>query len=161
MHFDPDNLNRLFRYCLSLTRHREDALDLMHSAIEKFLAAPADHVNQPWHYLRRIARNHFYDRQRHSQRFPEYSLEQSALTEPFSERDLESIIIDQQTLTHIWQSLPAADRETLYLWAAEGMTANEIALHLGQPRGTVLARLHRLKRRIQSQEALREADRNG
>jgi len=153
MQFDPDNLDRLFRYCLSLTRHREDALDLMHTALEKFLRIPKEQINQPWYYLRRIARNHFYDRQRHSQRFPEISLEESGIPEPFSERDLESIVIDQVTLARVWETLSAPERETLYLWAAEGMSTSEIALHLGQPRGTVLARLHRLKQRVQTDPA--------
>ena len=155
MKFDTENLDRLFRYCMSLTRHREDALDLMHTAVEKFLGVPEEQINQPWYYLRRIARNHFYDRQRHLQRFPETSLDETDndSSAGFSERDLESIVIDQITLARIWQNLSAADRETLYLWAAEGMSTSEIALHLGQPRGTVLSRLHRLRKRIQPESS--------
>jgi RNA polymerase sigma factor (sigma-70 family) len=160
MSFDPAMLDRLFRYCLSLTRHRDDALDLMHSAIEKYLSLPQADVRQPVHYVRRIARNLFYDQQRHAKRYPMESLPEEYPPD-FSERDLESMVIDEITLAKIWQNLLPAEREVIYLWAAEEMSTSEIALHLGQPRGTVLARLHRLKQRIQRQEKQREADSNG
>jgi len=160
MSFDQAMLDRLFRYCLALTRHRDDALDLMHSAIEKYLSIPDTDIRQPVHYVRRIARNLFYDQQRHAKRYPMESLHEE-YPPSFSERDLESLVIDQVTLEKIWQSLLPAEREVIYLWAAEEMSTSEIALHLGQPRGTILARLHRLKQRVQRQQAHREAGGNG
>lgn len=44
--------------------------------------------------------------------------------------------------------LKTAERETLFLNCVEGYTADEIARHTGQPRGTVLSLLSRAKRKL-------------
>ena len=64
------------------------------------------------------------------------------------EESLEQIIVDKLTIERVWQSLNSAEREVVYLWAVEEMTASEIALHLDLPRGTVLSRLFRLRKRV-------------
>ncbi|MDZ4297763.1 MAG: RNA polymerase sigma factor [Moraxellaceae bacterium] len=160
MTFDTESLNSLFRYCLSLTRHREDALDLAHSALEKYLTLNDSEINEPTHYVRRIARNLFYDQRRFAKRYPVESHSEE-LPQNFNERELEDSVIDGFTLEAIWKTLQPAEREVIYLWAVDGMTASEIALHLGQPRGTILARLYRLKQRVQHDYIVQEQDGHG
>ncbi len=146
MNLDRTDLDRLFRYCLALTGERSDAQDLLHDALEGYLHRAPGEVGDAVAYVRRSARNRFFNgiHRRGLVRF-------EALPEddfnPAQERDLESLVVDELTLATVWQSLSAAEREVVFLWAVEGMSASEIALHLGQPRGTVLARLHRLRRR--------------
>lgn len=147
MNFDRATLDSLFRYCLALTGEREDARDLLHNAVESYLhLRPAD-VQHPSAYIRRIARNRFYDELRRLRvvRFeplPEQDIH------PSSERDLESLMVDEATVQQLWQHLGPAEREVVFLWAVEGLSASEIALQLGEPRGTILSRLRRLKLRL-------------
>ncbi|MBB3059906.1 RNA polymerase sigma factor [Microbulbifer rhizosphaerae] len=146
MTFTRSELDALFRYCLALIGQAEDAQDLLHSALERFLRSrPAD-VQQPLAYIRRIARNRFFDQMRRAGRVQFDSLE-DVDAQPGTERDLESLLVDEMTLRQ-WRDLNAAEREVVFLWAVEGLSSGEIALQLGQPRGTVLARLHRLRRRL-------------
>ena len=57
-------------------------------------------------------------------------------------------MINDQMLERVWGELSAVERETLYFWAVEGMSAREIGLHLEQPRASVLSRLKRTRDRI-------------
>ena len=50
----------------------------------------------------------------------------------------------------MWSLLDPLEREILYYWAAEDMTAAQIASTLGTRRGTVLSRIHRLRSRLRS-----------
>ncbi|MGS0726342.1 sigma-70 family RNA polymerase sigma factor, partial [Shewanella sp. 0m-11] len=58
---------------------------------------------------------------------------------------LEDIEIQHNLIEYLFEQLNSAEREVLYLWALEGYSAAEIAEDLGQPRGTILSRLHRIK----------------
>ena len=42
------------------------------------------------------------------------------------------------------------EREILYYWAIEGMTAQEISRQIDTPRGTVLSRLYRLRKKFET-----------
>lgn len=149
MTFDADDLDNLYRYCLALTGQRQDARDLMHNAIERYLAVRNDGVAHPLAYLRRIARNCFYDEARRRRIDPvDETVDVSNEDFGGDGRDLESVVIAMDTLERLWNTLSSRDREALFLWAHDGLSASEIALQLGQPRGTVLARLHRLKLRL-------------
>lgn len=151
MHFDRALLDQLFGYCLSLSGTRDAAYDLVQGAIESYLRdAPAD-VNHPYAYLRRIARNRFIDERRRADVVAFESLEHS--DHPVqAEADLEQVMIDRSTLERLWLRFTPAEREALYLWAVEDMTASEIALQLGQPRPTILSRLRRARLRIQAED---------
>ena len=61
---DRTTLDHLYRYCHVLCGNRDDAFDLLHDALEKFLHVPANEVAQPVAYIRRIARNRFFDQLR-------------------------------------------------------------------------------------------------
>ena len=64
------------------------------------------------------------------------------------ERLLEDLVVLEETVARIWTELNPMEREVLSLWAVEGMTAQEIADQLETPRGTILARIHRLRKKV-------------
>ncbi|MEX0681564.1 MAG: RNA polymerase sigma factor [Balneolales bacterium] len=147
MTFDREILDRLYRYCFVLTGQREDAEDLLHSALESYIRNRPDKIDYPVAYIRRIARNRYYDQLRKQKVLPFESLEESG-SYTNVEQNLENIIIDRLTVEKIWKTLSSVEREVIYLWAVEEMSAAEIGQHLDQPRGTVLSRLYRLRRRV-------------
>ena len=144
---DKETLDQLFRYCLSLAGQRDDALDLLHSAVERFLRADTTAISAPVPFIRTTARNLFYDQYRRAQRFPEVAIDEVAEL-AVDEKALADMVIDQVTLRQVWAQLSAAERETVFQWAVDGLSASEIALQMGQPRGSVLSRLHRLRQRL-------------
>jgi RNA polymerase sigma factor (sigma-70 family) len=156
--FDRPTLDRLFRYCLALAGNREDAEDLLHTALERFLRKRPDEVAEPVAYIRRIARNHHFDRLRRVRVVQMEALDNPALHAEV-EHDLESVMVDRLRVERVWGLLSPAEREVVYLWAVEGMSAREIAQHLDLPRGTVLSRLHRL--RLRAAEELQGEDNHG
>jgi RNA polymerase sigma-70 factor (ECF subfamily) len=145
--FSPDELNRLYRYCLSLTRHSDDAYDLLQSAIEKFLHRDPPTPDKRLAYLRQIIRYHFIDDYRHRQLVQMESLEEVNLLD-VGTQTLDQMMMDQQTLEQVWQQLTPEASELLYLWAVEGQTAQQIADELAQPRGTILSRIHRIRKKL-------------
>lgn len=147
MTFDRESLDRLFRYCLALTGQREEAQDLLHNALESYLTKRPTDVQDPAAYIRRIARNRFFDGLRRAGIVRFEALDHPEL-HAASERDLENMVTDELTVREVWQKLNPAEREIVFLWAVEGLSASEIALQLGQPRGSVLSRLHRMRIRI-------------
>lgn len=143
----PDEWNQLYRYCYSLTKQPDQAFDLLHSAVEKYLANPALQTHNPKAYIRRIVHNHFIDQYRRQQLVQEEPLtDQTPLD--LDTVTLDQIMIDRQELSIIWQSLTSEESELVYLWAAEGMTAQAISDALSVPRGTILSRIHRLRQKL-------------
>lgn len=152
MTFSRGELDQLFRYCLALTAHRQDAQDLLHGALERFLTSRVD-VQSPVAYIRRVARNQFYDQLRRNRVVSFEPLPEAEMPEA-SERDIEDIVIDELTLRAVWHEMTPQEREVMFLWAVEGYSASEIALQLAQPRGTVLARMRRARQRFSQHELL-------
>ena len=148
MIFDRSSLNQLFRYCLALCGEREQAHDLMQDAVEKYLNVQGKKIDNHQAFVRSIARNRFFDIQRRKK-----TLQFDVLEDMDSlgdiEQALESMIVDELTLKSLWKSLSASERETVFLWAVEGMSAAEIATELGVARATVLSRLRRMRQRLQ------------
>ena len=163
--FDREMLNRMYRYCLALTKHEAAAYDLLQDGLERYLRAAPAHARDPMALLRRILRNRFIDglRNRGEQLHAETtSLDPECLAIGFG--SLEDVAIATQTLERIWDGLGAFERELLLLWAVEGHTAREVAQLQGVPHGTVLARIHRLRRRLLAQteaDGEQRAARNG
>lgn len=143
-------LQRLFRYAYSLTANEAAAYDLLQDGLESSLRAPPRADCALESYVRRIVRNRFIDQLRRSERFP---------SEPYDETDgrlvdlnhcsLEDLAIAELDLDAVWRLLHPFEREILYLWAVDDMSTREIAEALDVPRGTVLARMHRLRRKIE------------
>ncbi|MEN8669547.1 MAG: sigma-70 family RNA polymerase sigma factor, partial [Ketobacter sp.] len=144
--FSADELNRLYRYGLSLTGERDRAYDLLQTALEKYLRqsqAPANAMR----YVRKIMHNQFIDDYRQQRHITTVELDEQALLD-FDVRTLEQMVIDEQTLDQVWRLLDPLERELMYLWAVEGFTAQQIATELEQPRGSVLSRIHRIRKKL-------------
>jgi RNA polymerase sigma-70 factor (ECF subfamily) len=144
-----EQINHLYQYGLSLTVDKSRAEDLLQTAIEQLLT-----LSQPprsiMAYARTIMRNRFIDDSRHQNLIYFESIEQDAPV-LLDESDLEGLIIDRDSIDKLISQLNNAEREILFLWAVEGYTAAEIAEQISAPRGTVLARLHRIKKKLQKQ----------
>lgn len=149
--FDSDTLNRLYRYAYSLTGHKAEAEDLLQDGLERYLRAGHKSVDNPLAYVRRILRNCFIDGLRRKGLHLETLHPDDVGAQDIDMRTLESIMIDQDLLTRIWQRLAPFEREILYFWAVEGMTVQEVAHELGTPRGTILSRIHRLRARLRQE----------
>jgi len=156
--FDRSELNKLHRYGCVLCVNSDDAYDLLQYAIEKYLQKPAIKKfegkthSSDLSYVRTIMRNRFIDEYRKSVRFPEESYDDSSLV-AIDETSLENVVIAEIELESIWKKLDTIEREILYYWAIEGMTALEIADQTGVPRGTILSRLYRLRKKFESDRA--------
>ena len=59
--FNDTEFNKAYRYCLSLTKDREEASELLQSGFEKFLKKDGFKADNPKNYLYRVLRNHFID----------------------------------------------------------------------------------------------------
>lgn len=154
---DQAALDRAYRYCFALTGDETTAYDLLQDGVERYLRCGQD-ADHPQAMLRRILRNRFIDTLRtgHDDLYDDLdTLEQQPLSLGFS--SLEDVMIAQDELDRIWRDLAPADRELLHLWAVEGYTAREVAEQVGQPRGTVLSRIHRLRRKLELQRRDNEA----
>ncbi|MCL1059411.1 sigma-70 family RNA polymerase sigma factor [Shewanella gelidimarina] len=140
---DRELLQSLYRYCLCLTRHNAQAEDLLQTAIERWLKSEAkpEHLRA---YLRTVIRHQFIDDCR---RLKIIDFEPIDDHDPalLDETCLEEVELQHDLIEYLFSQLNAAEREVLYLWAVEGYSAAEIAKDLGQPRGTILSRLHRIK----------------
>ena len=150
MIFDRSSLNQLFRYCLALCGERDQAYDLAQDAMEKYLTTDTQKVNNHYAFIKRIARNRFIDIQRRKQRL-EFDVLEDIEGLSDIERELEALVVDELTLKSLWKSLTSSEREVVFLWAVEGMSAAEIASELDMPRATVLTRLRRMRLRLNSQ----------
>ena len=146
---DKPLLNRLYRYCAALTDQNDDAWDLLQTAVEKYLRAhPADIRNQ-YAYLIRIIRHQHIDDIRKMSNIDIESFDETLHTD--TELDaLEQTMINRDEIELFWRLLTLAEREVIFLWAVEGFSAREIALHLDISRGTVLSRLFRARKKIVS-----------
>lgn len=155
--FDRSELQKLHRYGCALCINPDDAYDLLQYAIEKYLQKPdiGKFTEMPHNsdlaYVRTIMRNRFIDQYRKSARFPEESYDDNSPM-AIDETSLEDIIIAEIELESIWQKLDTIEREILYYWAIEGMTAQEISRYIEVPRGTVLSRLYRLRKKFETDD---------
>jgi len=148
--FNKDELNRLYRYALSLAKQEDMAYDLLQSSLERYLMKSPQTVESPQAYLKVIIRNLFFDINRHNNVIPMISMEcdEVSLIEPIDDSSMADLLMNQQEVQQLTMLLSPEENELLYLWAVEEHTTEEIANIYQQPRGTVLSRLHRLKKRI-------------
>jgi RNA polymerase sigma-70 factor (ECF subfamily) len=149
--FSDAQFNALYRYGLSLTTDEALSYDLLQDALAGFLKLDVARrpVDGAEFYLRRAMRNRYIDQLRKEKRYPREPLEDGgdrlvsmAMPDP-GER-----VIDRQMVESILDRLNPMERELLHLWAYEEFTAKEIGRQLDAPRGTILSRIHRLKRKI-------------
>jgi RNA polymerase sigma-70 factor (ECF subfamily) len=157
---DREILNNLYRYALTLTAHEANAFDLLQEVIERYirLKPQADNVE---HYLKRMLRNGYIDQIRKIKSVQLESLDDIDFEQARDDEcSLESMLISDNLFEVIWNRLTGIERELLHFWAVDEMTAQEIALRLDVPRGTVLSRLHRLRKRLEQFEEIKQAYKN-
>ena len=144
---ERSQLQQLYQYGLSLTRHAHDAHDLLQSALERWLKHGGTGDN-PEAYIRRIMRNLFIDECRRRQRIAFESLDDN---DPviLDENSLEQQHIDRDIVEKLLEQLNTAEREVLFMWAVLEYSASDIARELESPRGTILSRLFRVKKKAQ------------
>lgn len=148
--FDRPVLQRLYRYGCALCKDQDQAYDLLQHALEIYIR---DGGKRKYHhdvaYVRAVMRNRFIDEYRRSKSIPEDSYDDTSPV-AISEASLEDIVIAQIDLEIVWHRLDPFEREIMYYWAIEGMTAKEIAIEIKKPRGTILSRIHRLRKKIEA-----------
>lgn len=145
------DLNALYQYAMALCQQRDDAYDLLQSALEKYLIevkCRREPIASPMAFVRTVIRNRFIDQYRYQQRWDTEPFEESAPYD-ITPVGLEQICIDAQALQTVWTSLCAQDRDILYQWAVLGYSTDAVCERISMPRGTFLSRIHRLRKKLQ------------
>ena len=152
---DKPLLNQLYRYAVSLTHQEDQAYDVLQSCLEKFLKADQSVIQSAEAYLMRMIRNEFIDQTRKKCFYTDVGPEivskisdESAL----HELSVEDVYIQQSEVESLLGTMSGDERELLFLWAVEEYTLEEISQIKQVPRGTLLSKLHRLKKRIRLQQ---------
>jgi len=158
--FNKEELNQLYRYALSLSAHEQTAYDLVQSGVERYLkkiSAMPEPLDKPLAYIKSIIRNCYFDLERHRKVVSMVSIDaddDSGVDDYIGLVDsdpMEDVLINQQEVQQLLGSLNTQENELLYLWAVEEHTVEEISQIYAKPRGTMLSKLHRLKKRIREQ----------
>ena len=148
---EKKDLNRLYRYAWSLAKDDTHAFDLVQSNIEKVLRRNTIKIDNTVNYIMSGIRNEFIDHSRRNRKFETLSIDEDSSAQIYEVTpDLESILIDEQDVEWILERLNPLESELLYLWAVEEYTIDEIAVMQNIPRGTLLSRISRLKKRLKS-----------
>jgi RNA polymerase sigma-70 factor, ECF subfamily len=137
---DAELVQAGYRYALSISRHHQDAEDLVQQAWMKLVRAYGTVEGTP--VLFRAIRNLFYDQKRRSkivQFEPLESHPESGRVEP------KGVSMDMQLLM---SKLRPEESEALFLNVVEGYTASEISERTGAPRGTILSHIHRARQKL-------------
>jgi len=145
--FDKEVLQQLYRYCYSLTCDEHEAYDLLQSAVEKFIKFNVV-ASQPVAYVKKIIYNRFIDDYRRQKIVQFESLEEAALPADFDVQTLEELLVNENMAEHILESLEPDEREIMYCWAIEGFSTSEIAEKLEKPKGTILSKIYRMRKKL-------------
>ena len=148
--FTDSDLNRLFRYCLSLPQNEDDAMDLLQLGLEKFLKVNPGAVSHPVNYTFRIIRNQFIDdyRLRNKRGVEEYNEFTTVVDMEF--KSLEDLYLDRDELKFLLDKMAPLERELLYFWAVEEYTLDEISQLFQIPKGTLVSKIHRMRKKMQA-----------
>ena len=147
--FDQDDLNKLYRFCFSLTVDESSAYDLLQNALEKFLKSEGFKENT-LAFMYRIIRNQFIDEYRKQSKQPLVSFEEHHYVD-YDVKTLEDICIDEDLVEQLLSYLEPLEREILFYWGIDGYTTQQISDMLKMPRGTVLSKIYRMRQRIKHQ----------
>lgn len=155
-----EHLDAMFRMAMQLTRHPDEAQDLVQEAYLRALRASERYKEQgggmrPW--LFKILHNCFYSRVDRARRGPMAVEDFPGATsgEPLPDAappawDLASLDWEHvdERLKHAIENLRPDYRSALLLWGVEGLKYREIAEIQGVPIGTVMSRLHRARNQL-------------
>ena len=147
MTLNKQQLDQLYRYCYALTTDRDNAYDLLQTAVRKYLEKPIRQSAATLPYIRKIIRNQFIDDARRAKCIAFESIENTE-TIALDTMTLDNILINEELADIAWSTLDAAERETMYLCSIEGYTAAEISAETNVPRGTVLSRIYRIRHKV-------------
>ena len=145
--FDKDELQKLYRYSYSLICDEHDAYDLLQGALEKFIQSNIV-ANQPMAYIKKIIYNRFIDECRRQKIIQFESFNELELPTDFDVRTLEELLISENSVNKILLSLEPDEREIMYCWAIEGFSTAEISEKLDKPKGTILSKIYRMRKKI-------------
>jgi len=137
---DRELIQAGYRFALSLTRHPEEAEDIVQQSCFRVIAKKGRLHSRP--YFFQAIRNLFYDLERRKKLIPFERIEDVAL--PLVETDHGMRMDIESELNR----LTSEEREVLYLSCAEGYSAAELSTMLEKPRSTVLNILSRAKARL-------------
>lgn len=147
---DKQQLNKLYRYALALNKHPDDAYDLLQNAVEKYLQSNNKVIVDTMAFVRTSIRNRFIDECRRKRIVAFESLDalEENDTVAIETMTLEDVYLEDALIETCWAALNNSEREILFFWAVEGYTAAEIAEFTGSPRGTILSKIHRIKKKL-------------
>ncbi len=153
--FDKTELNQLYRYCIVLVDNQADAYDLLQTSLEKYLRSPPREKTAKKSYIRKIIRNQFINQYRNTKKIEIETFDEDNITNIHNElSSLETIMIHKEDAHLIWSLLDFSEREIMYLWAIQGFTTSEVAEYLDVPKGTIVSKISRLRKRITNQLSL-------
>ncbi len=149
-------IDAVYRMALHLTRHPDEASDLVQDTYVRALGAEAgfelrDRGIRPW--LFKILRNVFYTKISRKRREPtladdlQHEAAAAELETPPPAWDMGSLNWEHvdERLKHAIEELAEPYRLVLLLWAVEGLKYREIADVLDIALGTVMSRLYRAR----------------
>jgi RNA polymerase sigma-70 factor (ECF subfamily) len=132
-----DELNKLFKYALSLCRQEEQAWDLVHDAVlnsRKYIL-----INKEA-YLKRMVRNAFYDELKRRARNIDFNEELAT-----NQLNIEEEMQNKNEINFLLSKLSSEEREILFLHYVEGYSYKEISKLSGMKVGTIMSKLSRSK----------------
>jgi len=145
--FDKEILQKLYRYSYSLTCDEHDAYDLLQTSLEKFIKSNVA-ANEPVAYVKKIIYNRFIDECRRKKIVQFENLEEATLPVDFDVQTLDELLVNENMAKQILQSLVPDEREIMYCWAIEGFSTSEIATKLNKPKGTILSKIYRMRKKV-------------
>lgn len=147
INFEREEIQKLYQYAVSLCRDNDFAFDLVQSTLERCIKLSTP-PNNKMSYARTVLRNMFIDYYRHQNKFPEDSYDDEIVSIDLEMQSLEQVMINKDQLEKAWKLLKPFETEILFLWAVEGHSIQAISDQIGIPKGTALARIHRLRKRL-------------
>lgn len=76
------------------------------------------------------------------------STEEADFPADFDVQTLEELLVNENMAEQILQSLEPNEREIMYCWAIEGFSTSEIAIKLEMPKGTILSKIYRMRKKL-------------
>lgn len=146
------HLDAVFRVARRMARDRDDAEDLVQETyVRAFAAFPSFRGGSARAWLVTICLNVARSEGRRARRRPHEVPETAAAASAASPDDVyETVVasVERAAVARALARLPEEQRICVVLVDLGGLTAKEAADVLGCPRGTVLARVHRGRRRL-------------
>ncbi|MEM1166658.1 MAG: sigma-70 family RNA polymerase sigma factor [Planctomycetota bacterium] len=155
-----EHMDAVYRMAMQLARHPDEAQDLVQETYLKAIRSSGGFEEKGGgmrSWLFTILHNTFYSRKKREKRGPvaveeffEADESARAADEPPPAWDLASLDWEHVDgrLKKAIDELPTDQREILLLWGVEGMKYREIALVMDIPIGTVMSRLHRVRKTL-------------